>query len=330
MLENTAKAEANATAGLVNVTKPSMTNTLTLNIQPSGEAKGKASFPQRFLEGIAKAKDPVGYATKQAEALTARSKALADACELYRKTFPTFNDNQICLLAFGYTMTAPEADNIADVLCRAASRLPEGAKPDALPADCIDEDVKGAATAYEEELREMWASLIAEEVKEGLPFGRRSKHILSEMSPRDARSFKTLCSYSPWVPVGREQKITPIPVLTQDEGETWTYNRGTLQVEDIKLFASWGLLDSGSWVSFTLIGKNAQLFTIGDCCLLVRGTKDGEEKQTLGLGDAMFLSPGIELARICETGPAELLPELARIKAKDFEVIFGKLSEVRR
>ena len=49
MLENTAKVEATATAGLVNVTKPSMTNTLTLNIQSSGEANGKASFPQCFL-----------------------------------------------------------------------------------------------------------------------------------------------------------------------------------------------------------------------------------------------------------------------------------------
>ena len=104
MLENSAKAEANATAGLVNVTKPSMTNTLTLNINPLGEAKGKASFPQSFLEGIAKAKDPVGYATKQAEALAVHSKALADACELYRRTFPTFNDNQICLLAFGLSL----------------------------------------------------------------------------------------------------------------------------------------------------------------------------------------------------------------------------------
>ena len=324
MLENSAKAEANATAGLVNVTKPSMTNTLTLNIQPSGDAKGRASFPQRFLEGVAKAKDPVGYAMKQAEALTARSKALADACELYRKTFPTFSDNQICLLAFGYTMTAPEADNIADVLCRTAGKLPEGATPDALPAECIDEDVKGAATAYEEELREMWASLIAEEVVEGVAYRKRTKHALSEMSAGDVRAFKTLCSYSPWTRVGPSNVMTPVPVLASVKGESWTHNNGAITGEELSMFGSLGLIDTSRWTTFTIKGRGGVNFEIGEMVLLVVGRKGNDEEQKLSVGNVMFLSPGIELAKVCDAGPAESLADMVRIKAKDFEVIYGK------
>lgn len=324
MFENSAKAEANATAGLVNVTKPSMTNTLTLNINALGEAKGKASFPQGFLEGIAKAKDPVGYATKQAEALAVHSKALADACELYRRTFPTFNDNQICLLAFGYTTTAVEANNIADVLCRAADKLPEGAVPDALPAECIDEDVKGAATAYEEELREMWASLIAEEVVEGTAYRKRTKHALGEMSAGDVRAFKALCSYSPWTRVGPSNTMTPVPVLASVNGESWTHNNGAVAGEDLSTFASLGLIDTSRWTTFTVKGRGWVNFEIGEMLLRVVGRKDDDEEQILNMGDVMFLSPGIELAKVCNADPAESLADMARIKAKDFDVIYCK------
>ena len=323
MLENTAKVEATATAGLVNVTKPSMTNTLTLNIQSSGEANGKASFPQCFLEGIAKAKDPVGYATRQAEALSVRSKALADACELYRKTFPTFNDNQICLLAFGYTTTAAEADNIADVLHRASNKLPEGATPDALPVECIDEDVKGAATAYEEELREMWASLIAEEVAEGTAYRKRTKHALGEMSAGDVRAFRTLCSYSPWTKVGPSNILTPVPVLASVNEESWTSNGGAIVGEDLATFDSLGLIDTSRWTTFTIKSRTGITFDIGSMRLWVVGRKDGTEEQEVCLGSAMFLSPGVELAKICNADPAETLENMARISAKDCDVYFG-------
>lgn len=330
MLEDTAKAEANATAGLVNVTKPSMTISPTLNFSPTGAAGGKESFPQRFLEGIAKAKDPVGYATKQAEALTTRSKALADACERYRKTFPTFNDNQICLLAFGYTTTAAEADNIADVLCRVADKLPEDSAPDVPSAECIDDDVKGAATAYEEELREMWASLIAEEVIDGTAYRKRTKHALSEMSAGDVCAFRTLCSFSPWTRVGPSGILTPVPVLVSVNEESWTHNDGAIDGEDLATFGSLGLIDTSRWPTFTIRGRHAITFDIGEMRLLIVGRKDNDENQELSMGNAMFLSPGIELAKICDASPAESLADMVRIKAKDFDVIYDESGEVHR
>lgn len=101
---------------------------------------------------------PIGAARDKAEIRNIEASSIADVAAIYKRAFPTFTDGQLYLMAHGYNASASQADNLLNVLER-AGRMSDSNRVDELSESCIDLDIHGAQTAYDDDLREMWAKL---------------------------------------------------------------------------------------------------------------------------------------------------------------------------
>lgn len=289
------EVKANAQAGAVNFAANDMSlqPTLNLNLQGNGS---RSAFPLNFIQGVRSAVHPIKAAKDEAEAACVRAKSISDIVDIYKKAFPTFSDAQIFLLAYGYPTSTMQAENVLDVLGR-AGELVDVPVTNRLDSSCIDMDIRGAQTAYDDELREIWAKLISQEASTGHARSKRTKALLEQMDVEDANQLLSVLSCCLWTPVGPELHLEPIPLLfkTSDD-DSWTYNGGMISAEAISALDSLGVLVSGKWVSFTIDpGDQLELYTSSrHVCI----TNNSKKELELNFGPAKFLKLGIELAEV--------------------------------
>lgn len=284
--------KANAQAGAVNISTNDVSFQPTVNLGICGSCDSE-SFPARFIRNARKAFNPIGAARDEAVLRSIEANSISDVVAIYKQTFPTFNDDQLYLLAHGYSMSAARADNLLNVLERAGN-MSGSNKVDELPESCIDLDIYGAQTAYDDELREMWAKLISQEVSSGRARSKRTKKILEQMDSEEANQLLSILRFCLWTKVGPNSVPTPIPVLLKtSKDDSWTYNGGAISFESVVAMDSLGLLSSNDWTSFTLEPKGGlNLFSSSSHFLLLNNKN---EKMEFDLGHAKFLKPGIEL-----------------------------------
>ena len=314
-MDNELKNEAKATlqAGAVNVSTDDLSIEPTVNLNFNGS--DQLGFPGRFIRGARKALNPAKLARQDAEAMQLEADAVAKAVASYRAAFPTFSDKQLYMLAHGYSMTPVQAENVLDVLDR-AGKMSEHDEYGELPASCVDIDIQGAQGAYDEELRDIWSKLIAQEVMTGKARSKRTKAILESMDADDSKHLAGLLSYSLWAETGPQRLNTPIPVLVKTEVDnSWTYNGRAVSVDAIKILASLGILVSGEWITFTIQPKQRTSFTasFGDVIMY----NNSDSKLDVELGKCRFLKPGIELAEAIGAPTSERILELVRESVKD-------------
>lgn len=149
--------KVNAQAGAVNISTNDVSFQPTVNLDFNGRGD-LASFPARFIRNARKALNPIGAARDEAEMRSIEASSIADVVAIYKRAFPTFTDGQLCLVAHGYNTSASQADNLLNVLER-AGRMSDSNRVDELPESCIDPDIQGAQTAYDDDLREIWAKI---------------------------------------------------------------------------------------------------------------------------------------------------------------------------
>ena len=287
--------KANAQAGVVNFAANDMNLQPTLNLNLQGDGS-RSAFPLNFIQSVRSAVHPIKAAKDEAEAACVRAKSISDIVDIYKKAFPTFSDAQIFLLAYGYPTSTMQAENVLNVLNRAGG-LADGSGVSKLDSSCIDMDIRGAQTAYDDELREIWAKLISQEVSTGHARSKRIKALLEQMDVEDANQLLSVLSCCLWTPVGPELHLEPIPLLfkTSDD-DSWTYNGGMISAEAISALDSLGVLVSGKWVSFTIDpGDQLELYTSSrHVCI----TNNSKKELELNFGPAKFLKLGIELAEV--------------------------------
>lgn len=253
--------KANAQAGVVNFAANDMNLQPTLNLNLQGDGS-RSAFPLNFIQSVRSVVHPIKAAKDEAEAACVRAKSISDIVDIYKKAFPTFSDAQIFLLAYGYPTSTMQAENVLNVLNRAGG-LADGSGVSKLDSSCIDMDIRGAQTAYDDELREIWAKLISQEVSTGHARSKRTKALLEQMDVEDANQLLSVLSCCLWTPVGPELYLEPIPLLfkTSDD-DSWMYNGGMISAEAISALDSLGVLVSGKWVSFTIDpGDQLELYT---------------------------------------------------------------------
>lgn len=287
--------KANAQAGVVNFAANDMNLQPTLNLNLQGDGS-RSAFPVNFIQSVRSAVHPIKAAKDEAEAGCVRAKSISDIVDIYKKDFPTFSDAQIFLLAYGYPTSTMQAENVLNVLNRAGG-LADGSGVSKLDSSCIDMDIRGAQTAYDDELREIWAKLISQEVSTGHACSKRTKALLEQMDVEDANQLLSVLSCCLWAPVGPELHPEPIPLLfkTSDD-DSWTYNGGMILAEAISALDSLGVLVSGKCVSFTIDpGDQLELYTSSrHVCI----TNNSKKELELNFGPAKFLKLGIELAEV--------------------------------
>lgn len=289
--------KANAQAGAVNISTNDVSFQPTVNLGFNGRGD-LASFPARFIRNAHKALNPIGAARDEAEMRSIEASSIADVVAIYKREFPTFTDGQLCLMAHGYNTSASQADNLLNVLER-AGKMSDSNRVDELPESCIDLDIQGAQTAYDDDLREIWAKLISQEASSGRARSKRTKKILEQMDSEEANQLFSILRCCLWAKVGPNSVLTPIPVLLKtSEDDSWTYNGGTISFESVVAMDSLGLLSSNDWITFTLEPKGGlNLFSSSSHVLLINNK---DEKIKINLGYAKFLKPGIELIEILD------------------------------
>ncbi len=296
-MDNTMKIEpkAGVQAGLVNVS----TDDINLTLQPSLIlAPGEQSLAGKFLQKYRKAVRPLKEAQQEAEIKRIELVSISDAVVRYREMFPTFSDMQLFLLASGCYASPEQADNFISVFARAAEKVTVD-KSDALPSSCFDLDVRGAQSAYEDNLRDVWGALIADEVSTGVERSKRAKRILEGMDGSDAKQLSNLLKFCIWTQTGLDRKISPIPVLTRTSADTtWSFNDGMISVESLELLQSLGLINLEKWIVFTIDPDDEIVFGTFTHSLIVRN--QGTESIDIKLGSCRFLKAGVELAEIIE------------------------------
>lgn len=301
--------KANAQAGVVNFAANDMNLQPTLNLNLQGDGS-RSAFPLNFIQSVRSAVHPIKAAKDEAEAACVRAKSISDIVDIYKKAFPTFSDAQIFLLAYGYPTSTMQAENVLNVLNRAGG-LADGSGVSKLDSSCIDMDIRGAQTAYDDELREIWAKLISQEVSTGHARSKRTKALLEQMDVEDANQLLSVLSCCLWTPVGPELHLEPIPLLfkTSDD-DSWTYNGGMISAEAISALDSLGVLVSGKWVSFTIDpGDQLELYTSSrHVCI----TNNSKKELELNFGPAKFLKLGIELAEVVGASVDERVLEIMK------------------
>lgn len=300
---------ANASAEANFIKDFSFSPELTFNWQ-KGKSDKRSAFPMRMLEGTSRALNPAKYENKLADARLIHTKSICECYSLYKRTMPSLTDNQAFLLANGYTLTPGEADNITSVLSEASDRCPQ-ADPDKLDVQFKDSFIKGGATAYDDEVRRIWADLLNSEFQQPGSFSKKTLHMLKSMDRNDVKAFSTLCSLSVLTPNGKR----PSPVLKAINGEGWSYDNESITVDQLGMLAAIGLIDKNTWTTYTLQPHSAQKFIGGNQCFYAKNRT--EHSISFGFGNAMFLSPGIELASLCEIGNANNLQELVKEAVTD-------------
>lgn len=290
------EAKANLQAGAVNVTADGASFNPTLSLS-FGDVP-QFGFPGKFIRGARRAINPVKAAQQDAEVRSLEAASIAEAVAVYRSAFPTFTDAQLFMMVHGYNMSPAQADNVLHVLER-AGRISGGfdSRINELPASCVDLDVQGAQTAYDDQLRDIWSKLITQEASTGKARSKRTKSTLEIMDAEDARSLFNVLSFCLWAKVGPRLTPTPIPVLIKTpEDDSWTYNRGAVRADSLNALDSLGILSADEWISFTIQPNQGVDFfsTFGNGLLF--NNKVSVVK--LHLGQYMLLKPGIELADV--------------------------------
>ena len=309
--------KANAQAGAVNISA----NDLSVNFGKSDKG-GAASFPECFIRNARRAFNPIKAVREETELRSIEANSVSDVVAIYRKTFPTFSDEQLFLLAHGYNMSAAQADNVLNVLGRPGA-MSKASRYDELPESSIDLDICGAQTAYDDELRFMWAKLISQEVSTGVPRSKRTKALLEQMDVEDANQLLSVLKCCLWSHVGPQSILTPIPVLFKtSRDDSWTYNGGMISTEAVRTLDSLGVLSSGVWVTFTLKPGNTLVLTSSSHRVSL--TNDSGMDQTIELGEAKFLKLGIELAEVINA-PTE--PTVLEIMKDKLEVDVSWVTE---
>ena len=235
--------------------------------------------------------------------------ALAEYESLYGRKMPDVMKDVVWAK---YLTESRRMDNLSEVirLASEARSADTGASPATPQPDWLDAFEDGASHAYDDEVRAIWAQLLAGEINRPGTFSKRTLTTLNNMSPLEAQRFRELCSWCFDVCCEGEPPYA-VPLLAQVDGKGRTYGgfplpRGTV-LEDAGLVTQ----STGRKIVFRP-GPNA-IIVNGD----VRQVWNSERHTVCFMSGYSLTSTGRELALLCAHGTAE--DDIPRLISERFE-----------
>lgn len=278
------------------------------------ESAGKGV--ERATTGISKLVTSISEAVRSGDGTRGKRaifrKSVGDARRLFGDD--VLSDEEEHALAWEYVRTVNGFENLnavgrmAEDACRAGSVDVSGV--DRLQPDWWDVFEDGASHAYDDEVRAIWAQLLAGEINRPGTFSKRTLTTLNNMSPLEAQRFRELCSWCFDVCCEGEPPYA-VPLLAQVDGKGRTYGgfplpRGTV-LEDAGLVTQ----STGRKIVFRP-GPNA-IIVNGD----VRQVWNSERHTVCFMSGYSLTSTGRELALLCAHGTAE--DDIPRLISERFE-----------
>jgi hypothetical protein len=200
-------------------------------------------------------------------------------------------------------------ENLEDIMEKTIPLLKEGSKPEEMNDDWLMNYVDKAKLVSDEEMKTLWAKILAGEANEPNSFSKRTVNFLASMDKKDAEMFTKLCCLT----VNFDELRCPC-----------VYNYQDSFFEILKLdFYTLSHLDSIGLIKFNnLSGFTVMANAVGyiKCFYFDKITQirvKTNETVDVGVGTVIFTPLGSELLRLCETQPIDGF----------FEYIVGKISE---
>lgn len=330
-------ASASAEANVVKIGDPTLNlaPTVNLNLGGGGTKPSREPFVCRVLSGSKKALHPAKYARELADAagirdeaearsLISRERAIAEACRICREGNPWLSERQAYLHVMGHYVTPAEAENVFEVFDEARKILPDGVVVEEPTDEFKDASVRGAASAYDDEVRELWAKLIAGELERSGSFPKSTYDVLQRADSRIIDLFKKLCSTC----VGEAKGVVsitrePLPLLVLDEGSTSIFNGGLLNILDLHELETAGLLFTDLHKTYAF--ETTDFIGINGIPYQIECDQQDVKDNKIVFDNGLLSDAGTRLSRLCETGTLPQLPELMAKKVKQAGMRFFEL-----
>lgn len=291
----TACAEANGVkvGDITNSASLAITN----NFNVPAVDSAKPSFIAKVISSVRGALDPAGCARELAEARRVRVGSDIEVYDLYRQNMPWLSERQAFLYANGFVTTTSQADNVFAVFEAAESKVEEIDEASAPPAPVVENVVDGAKGAYDDEARELWASVLAGEMERPGSVSKRTMRVLSDMEKAHAEAFLKLCACTIEIEHDGTRELLPLMdgpfsgySLTKEEadlldevGLTHIHDKGVVVFHDMP-FSSDGT---------ALVTVDGNVFRV---------VKNEETDPIMGFPE--LTTAGKELAAVCGIGGA--------------------------
>jgi Protein of unknown function (DUF2806) len=200
-------------------------------------------------------------------------------------------------------------ENIENIIEKTIPLLEEGSKPEKIDDDWLMNYVDKAKLVSDEEMKTLWAKILAGEANEPNSFSKRTVNFLASMDKKDAEVFTGLCSFIVTL------KNDPQPFIFDSENQI--YNNAGIT------FLTLSHLESISLINFNAIGFAKKYYLNDYTDLLVRyfdehfHAKLKRGNTQISTGKVLFTQIGQELSKLCESKKIEDF----------FEYLFKQFSE---
>lgn len=223
-------------------------------------------------------------AKAEAEASLIKAKAEIEITDLHRRAMHRFVEEE-----------ANRQENMEAITEKAIPQLEDGSDPSKMEDDWVTNFFDKSRTVSDNEMQDLWASVLAGEANSPGSYSRRTVNFLGDLDKRDAELFSALCSFG-WF-VGA---FTPLIFDTQAS----IYNEKGLNFNTVSHLDSIGLIQFNNLSGFSRTGllKNFMVAYCGEPLNLTMGK--GEDNK-LSIGKVFLTQVGIELARVCQAPGVE-------------------------
>ena len=223
-------------------------------------------------------------AKAETEASLIKAKAEIEITDLHRRAMHRFVEEE-----------ANRQENMEAITEKAIPQLEDGSDPSKMEDDWVTNFFDKSRTVSDNEMQDLWASVLAGEANSPGSYSRRTVNFLGDLDKRDAELFSALCSFG-WF-VGA---FTPLIFDTQAS----IYNEKGLNFNTVSHLDSIGLIQFNNLSGFSRTGllKNFMVAYCGEPLNLTMGK--GEDNK-LSIGKVFLTQVGIELARVCQAPRVE-------------------------
>lgn len=235
-------------------------------------------------------------ARRSAKAAKEINDAVAESMRTYMSLSPTVTAERAYVMAMtGLICTERQSDNLLAVLNAAADSVRDGSDPSSIPQTTRDKILLGALEADDEDVRNMWKSVILGEMDSPGRFSKRALSILSIIGSDEGRSFAKVCSLCAGGRNGDGSPKPLVPCIYIDQSGT-SYCDGAISFSEISELADLGLLVRnsaryyGQGTYFSLCVGNHTLFP------------SERLAKEISIGNVTFTRAGEELSTLCEVG----------------------------
>ena len=238
----------------------------------------------------------------------------ADA-KAYAKQVRTKSDIERRALLTEQRARVRRQENAERIAEKAARKVQKNARHDAVSPDWYAHALERLWNVSDDDLQELWASILAGEVNSPGSFSKKTLSIVEDVEKEDAEIFSSLCRFSVTLENGEMYPIVyhhNLPV----------YKRVGINYNSLIDLASMGLIkfDGATQTFFSMYeSEEHQVFYLGRCISLTI-PKGGR----FDMGYVKLTRAGAELCRICDLFPIDghfeyLLSEWSKYNAREQE-----------